>query len=107
MKKFKIIFFIILVTYFFYGCNTMKKGFESQRKNSTDEFLVEKKQPLVMPPDFEKLPIPNQNQKNSQQENINQIEELIVKDNSVDTNSKNSANSNKKTENFILDQIKK
>ena len=85
----------------------MKKGFESQRKNSTDEFLVEKKQPLVMPPDFEKLPIPNQNQKNSQQENINQIEELIVTDNSVDTNSKNSVNSNQKTENFILDQIKK
>ena len=107
MKKFKIFFFIILVTYFFYGCTTMKKGFKSQRKNSTDEFLVEKKQPLVMPPDFEKLPIPNQNQKNSQQENINQIEELIVTDNSVDTNSKNSANSNQKTENFILDQIKK
>ena len=107
MKKFKIIFFIIFVTYFFYGCATMKKSFESQRKNSTDEFLVEKKQPLVMPPDFEKLAIPNQNQKNSQQENINQIEELIVTDNSVDTNPKNSANSNKKTENFILDQIKK
>ena len=107
MKKFKIIFFIILVTYFFYGCATMKKGFESQRKYSTDEFLVEKKQPLVMPPDFEKLPIPSQNQKISQQENINQIEELIVTDNSVDTNAQNSVNSNQKTENFILDKIKK
>ena len=107
MKKFKIIFFIILVTYFFYGCATMKKGFESQRKNSTDEFLVEKKQPLVMPPDFEKLPIPSQNQKISQQENINQIEELIVTDNSEDTNAQNSVNSNQKTENFILDKIKK
>ena len=106
MKKFKIIFFIIFVTYFFYGCATMKKGFESQRKNSTDEFLVEKKQPLVMPPDFEKLPIPDQNQLNNQQENINQIEELIVKDNIVNTNSKSSNNSNKKTENFILDKIK-
>tara|TARA_B100000989_G_scaffold25690_1_gene16625 strand:- start:2975 stop:3298 length:324 start_codon:yes stop_codon:yes gene_type:complete len=107
MKKFKIIFFIIFVTYFFYGCNTMKKGFESQRKNSTDEFLVEKKQPLAMPPDFEKLPIPSQNQKNSQRENISQIEELIVKDNSVNTNSENSVNANQKTENFILDKIKK
>ena len=95
------------MTYFFYGCATMKKGFESQRKNSTDEFLVEKKQPLVMPPDFEKLPIPSQNQKFSQQENINQIEELIVTDNSVDTNAQNSVNSNQKTENFILDKIKK
>ena len=107
MKKFKIIFFIIFVAYFFYGCTTMKKGFESQRKNSTDEFLVEKKKPLVMPPDFEKLPIPNQNQKNSQKENINQIEELIVTNNSADTDSKSSVNSNQKTENFILNKIKK
>ena len=38
----------------------MKKGFESQRKNSTDEFLVEKKSPLVMPPDFDELPIPKE-----------------------------------------------
>ena len=106
MKKFKIIFFIILFGSFFYSCTTLKKGFESQRKNSTEEFLVEKKQPLVMPPDFEKLPIPDQNQKNTQQENINQIEELIVKDNAANTNSKSSNNPNKKTENFILDKIK-
>ena len=52
MKKLKIIFFIILFGSFFYSCTTLKKGFESQRKNSTDEFLVEKKQPLVMPPDL-------------------------------------------------------
>ena len=84
----------------------MKKGFESQRKKSTDEFLVEKKQPLIMPPDFEKLPIPNQNQTNSQQENINIIEGIIVSDNNANTNIKSSSNSNQKTENFILNKIK-
>ena len=84
----------------------MKKGFESQRKKSTDEFLVEKKQPLIMPPDFEKLPIPNQNQANSQQENINIIEGIIVSDNNANTNIKSSSNSNQKTENFILNKIK-
>ena len=94
------------MTCFFYSCTTMKKGFESQRKNSTDEFLVEKKQPLVMPPDFEKLPIPEQKQTNSQQDSINQIEELIIIDNTANTNTKSSDNSNKKTENFILDKIK-
>ncbi len=107
MKKLKIIFFIILFGSFFYSCTTLKKGFESQRKNSTDEFLVEKKQPLVMPPDFEKLPIPDQNLTDNQQENINQIEELIVTDNTNNTNSNISSDSNKKTENFILDKIKK
>ena len=94
------------MTCFFYSCTTMKKGFESQRKNSTDEFLVEKKQPIVMPPDFEKLPIPEQKQTNSQQDSINQIEELIIIDNTANTNTKSSDNSNKKTENFILDKIK-
>ena len=106
MKKFKTLFFIIFITCFFYSCTTMKKGFESQRKNSTDEFLVEKKQPLIMPPDFEKLPIPNKNQVNSQQDSINIIEEIIVSDDSANTNTKSSSNSNQKTEKFILDKIK-
>ena len=85
----------------------MKKGFESQRKNSTDEFLVEKKQPLVMPPDFEKLPIPNQNHTNSKGKSANQIEELIVTDKSNSINSTSTTTSSQKTENFILDKIKK
>jgi len=106
MKKFKIVFFIIFFVSFFYSCTTLKKGFESQRKNSTDEFLVEKKQPLVMPPDFEKLPIPKTNQINSEQENTNQIEKFIVKDNTLNTTSKSSDTSKQKTENFILDKIK-
>ena len=84
----------------------MKKGFESQRKNSTDEFLVEKKQPLVMPPDFENLPMPDQDQTNKKKENTKQIEELIVTDNIKNTNSKSSSISNKNTEKFILDKIK-
>ena len=106
MKKFKKIFYIILFVSFFYSCTTMKKGFESQRKKSTDEFLVEKKKPLVMPPNFDKLPLPSQNQADSQQENTNQIEELIVTDYNKNTNSNNSTNSNQKTEKFILDKIK-
>ena len=106
MKKIKTIFFLIFLVSFFYSCTTMKKGFESQRKKSTDEFLVEKKQPLVMPPDFEKLPIPEENQTNINQEKIDRIEELIVNDNSTNTNTKRSTNSSKKTENFILDKIK-
>ena len=30
----------------------MKDGFSNQKKNNSDEFLVEKKSPLVMPPDY-------------------------------------------------------
>ena len=59
-----------------------------------------------MPPDFEKLPIPEENQTNSKQEKINQIKELIVTDNNTNTNTKKSSNTSQKTENFILDKIK-
>ena len=106
MNKFKIIFFTIFVVCFFYSCSTVKKGFESQRKNSTDEFLVEKKQPLVMPPDFDKLPLPKKKQMTNQQDGTSQVKELI----STNKNKSESLNindrSNQKTENFILDKIK-
>ena len=51
------------------SCGTIKEGFVSKKKNSTDEFLVKKKSPLVMPPEFNELPIPginNQEQKNNE-----------------------------------------
>ena len=43
------------------SCGTIKEGFVSKKKNSTDEFLVKKKSPLVMPPEFYELPIPGNN----------------------------------------------
>ena len=106
MKKFKIIFFVIFVTTFFYSCSTMKKGFESQRKNSTDEFLIEKKQPLVMPPDFEELPVPgNENQEQKNNENL-EIKSLITGSDNKSSKSQNSSNQDTNFENSILEKIK-
>ena len=38
----------------------LKKDLQIKKKNNSDEFLVEKKSPLKMPPDYNELPIPNQ-----------------------------------------------
>ena len=86
MNKFKIIFFTIFVVCFFYSCSTVKKGFESQRKNSTDEFLVEKKSPLVMPPDFNELPLPQQTNQATENEKNTDIKSLLTdnKDSDLD-----------------------
>ena len=46
---------------FLASCSTIKEGFENQKKNSSDEFKVEKKSPLVMPPNYEVLPLPDDN----------------------------------------------
>ena len=58
MKKFKIFLVFNFVFTLLASCSTVKEGFSIQKKNNSDEFLVEKKSPLLMPPDFNELPIP-------------------------------------------------
>ena len=84
--KYLILFNIIL---FFYSCSTIKEGFTNQKKSSGDEFLVEKKSPLVMPPDYNELPKP-ENDKNSSDLDNNKIKSLvknneILKEDNTDT----------------------
>ena len=76
MKKFNLLFILGITLIILSGCNTLKKGFQNPKKNNSDEFLVEKKSPLVMPPAFYELPIPNQNQDNKQKQE-NNIKSLI------------------------------
>ena len=80
MKKFNLLFILGIALIILSGCNTVKKGFQNPKKNSSDEFLVEKKSPLVMPPEFNELPIPNQNDENLQKQE-NNIKILITDNN--------------------------
>ena len=59
MKQFKF-YILIAIAVLFSSCSSLKEGFTNQKKNNSDEFLVEKKSPLVMPPDYNELPIPNE-----------------------------------------------
>ena len=53
---------LILIILFFcslYACGSIKEGFSAKKRSEqSDEFLVQKKNPLAMPPDYEKLPPP-------------------------------------------------
>ncbi len=80
MKKFNLLFILGIALIILSGCNTVKKGFQNPKKNSSDEFLVEKKSPLVMPPEFNELPIPNKNE-NTNQKQKNNIKNLITDNN--------------------------
>ena len=42
-------FIILNILLMLYSCGTLKEGFSNNKKNTSDEFLVEKKSPLVMP----------------------------------------------------------
>jgi len=79
----------------------LKEGF-TNKKNNSDEFLVEKKSPLVMPPDYNELPIPNEENLDIE---TNDIKSLISKSKNSDI----KENSNEKKSSFeglILEKIK-
>ena len=60
----KKIVYIIILTFFVTSCadtlSSVKRGFTGAKKNSADEFLVKKKDPLILPPDYENLPTPDE-----------------------------------------------
>ena len=101
MKQFKF-YILIAIAILFSSCSSLKEGFTNQKKNNSDEFLVEKKSPLVMPPDYNELPIPNEENINKES---NEIKSLISKS----KNGEIEENLGKKSSSFeesILEKIK-
>ena len=88
------------------SCGLVKEGFQNPKKKSSDEFLVEKKSPLVMPPNFNELPVPkiDQNVENTDNNKIKEI--LNDKENKLDSNSEITEMNNTFEENLI-EKIKK
>ena len=50
---------IFLVTSCADSWSNVKRGLTGAKQKSTDEFLVQKKDPLILPPDFDSLPSPS------------------------------------------------
>ena len=102
MRFFKLSILIFLTT-FFHSCATVKEGFTNQKKNSNDEFLVEKKSPLVMPPDYDQLPLPGEDSAKSGYDE-NKIKDLVLK---KEEKSNKTGNINNSLEDSLLEKIKK
>ena len=102
MKFFRV-FLLIYLYVFISSCGSVKDAFTNQKKNSSDEFLVEKKSPLVMPPSYNELPVPNSKvQKNNSDSNI---KDLIKK--GENQNKKNTEGTNQNFEDTLLKKIKR
>ena len=83
----------------------LSEGFKSSKQNKSDEFLVEKKSPLVMPPDFNKLPLPQQTNQVGENEESADIKSLLTDNKDSDLDNQNT-NQNTNFENSILEKIK-
>jgi hypothetical protein len=101
IKKFILLTHILLLA----SCNTVNNALTNPKKNSTDEFLVEKKSPLVMPPDYNELPIPNEN--NEQKDKNDSEFKTLISKKGQDDEADNNQDNNKNIEELILDKIKK
>ena len=71
---FKKITCIILLFTFLTSCtdtfSSVKRGLTGAKKSSADEFLVKKKDPLILPPDYENLPNPDDRDLDLEEESI-------------------------------------
>jgi hypothetical protein len=107
MKKIKSLTVIFLSLFFFNSCSTVAEGLTGSKKKGSDEFLVEKKAPLVLPPRFGELPEPGKKKdatKVSKEENNLSIEDMLSQGSSVDKTKKKS-DSNNSIENSIIEKI--
>ena len=94
---------IILSTIILSNCGAVQQAFDPQNKNTSEEFLIEKKSPLSIPPSFEELPVPS-NEKLDKESQINNIESLITEESN---NEKlETVESDKDFEQSIIDKIK-
>ena len=103
IKNIKLLILIIFSTILISSCGSAQKAFDPQNKNTSEEFLVEKKSPLSIPPSFEELPVPS-NEKLDKESQINNIESLITEESN---NEKlETVESDKDFEQSIIDKIK-
>ena len=101
----KYFFYLFTVLISLSACQNVQDGLSGKKADNSDEFLVQKKSPLALPPEFEKLPKPNIEQNNDQADDQKtKIKKLIMS--SSNQNSKQSSK-NQSIEEFVLDKIKK
>ena len=105
MKKLILNAILILALFLLQNCSTIKEGFTSQKKNNVDEFLVEKKSPLVMPPDFEELPVPGV-ETVTEDKDQSEIKSLLSSDNKKPNIKTNTTQKSTTLEGSILEKIK-
>ena len=75
----KKITYIIILTFFAASCGdtlgSVKRGLTGEKRDSSDEFLIKKKDPLILPPDYENLPTPED--RNAVSEEISSFEKTL------------------------------
>ena len=96
----KIIYILVLI-YFVTSCadtyDSVKRGLTGSKRKLADEFLVKKKDPLILPPDFENLPVPDQKTATTK--------EISIFENVLETSIEDDSSTSSSVEDSILKKI--
>ena len=101
----KIFLSLIILMMLLNTCSSLKEAnkiLRNEKVRTTDEFLIEKREPLVFPPDYEKMPEPNKDNKTktNEQEKIKELFNKSKEENII-------SNKSSSVEDTILNKIKK
>ena len=105
MKKiFKISIYLSVILIGMSSCQGLKDGLEGNKKSkSSEEFLINKKSPLVMPPDYSKLPLPENNSNQNEKSQDFDLKKVLEKNSN---NQKSKTQTNKSFQKSIIEKIK-
>ena len=98
-------FFLFLITLIILsGCSGAKDALQGKKRSDTsDEFLIEKKNPLTKPPDYNELPVPISEENSYTENNEAGDIKILLKKNK--TNSTTSEQKNNNLEQSIIEKI--
>ena len=85
----KLLSILLIYLIFLSSCGNVGKILRNEKINSTDEFLVKKKDPLILPPDFDKIPTPGA--MSNDEDNKSEFKEIIKNNKSKKIKSKKSS----------------
>ena len=96
----KKVIYILSIIFIITSCDTMstvKRGLTGEKSKTTDEFLIRKKDPLILPPDYDSLPTPD--------ERITAINEISTFEETLGVSTEDSSSASGSVEDSILKKI--
>ena len=105
MKKSFVIIFLLASFLMIASCQNVKDALSGSKKNNSDEFLVKKKNPLVMPPNYDDLPKPGETELSLDDQDYQEDVKKLLK--VVENEKKESYAKNSSIEEFVIRNINK